>query len=219
MSQGDHVELLENCTIKRTRNGNVHITNCSSGFRPGLKFMWQSHHIVPVSAVADDHIKSNDVDNLNFIINCLCITPWDVNGKDNVIGLDTKWPYKLHPVNRHLPDNLPSHLIDHDLYTQEYYEYMEAAVWDQLKDRRQVHKLPHKSILNELNDASDYFRGELTARGARNGGTRVCWSNRFLPGMENFWYHPFSMAEDPRKRHPGIPNAWHWLDTVFNAIK
>jgi hypothetical protein len=180
--------------------------------------MWQAHHILPVSAVADSHIKASD-ENKKYIIRCLCITNWNVNAKANMLGLDTKWPYRLHPFNKELPNNLPSHLIDHNLYTQEAYEYMEANVWDTLKDAREIHKLKAAAILRELEGATDYFKGELTARGGRNRGTLLCWKNRFDPGMENTWYHPFSMADSPKSRHPGIPNAQHWVDTVFNIIK
>ncbi len=219
MADSDHIEKLSKCLIKRERNRNEHITNCSSGFRPALKFMWQSHHILPVSAVADAHIAASDPTNKEYIIECLCISDWNVNASANVIGLDTKWPYQLYPFNKSLPDNLPSHLIDHDMYTEESYEYMEANVWDELKDRRQIHKLAASSIVAELNAATDYFKGELTDRGNRNGGTLQCFQNRFLPGMESTWYFPFSMSASPRKRNPGIPNAQHWIDTLFNVIK
>ncbi len=234
MADSDHQEKLKDCVIKRTRNGNEHIKNCRDGYYPTtFRIGWQSHHILPVSALADGHIKAGS-DNKAYILDCLCITDWNVNASPNLIGLDTKWPYKLNLFASFpglnaawatgfaavpLPENLPSHLIDHDLYTAETYEYMNANVWDTLKDAREIHKLNPKSIKGELDDASTHFKGELKARGVRSGGTLHCWKNRFAPGMEETWYLPFSMSDSPRKRHPGAPSVQNWLSQLFATIK
>ena len=212
-----HIGKPEKCLIKRTRNGREHINNCSEGYRLGLG-LWQAHHILPVSALNSDKHISASPENLEYIVSCLCITDWNVNAEPNVIGLDNKVPYmfdKIYP----LPRNLPSHLIDHDHYTKESYDYMEANVWDSLKDAREVHKLDPKSIESQLNDATTYFKGEVEARGKRNNGTIWCWDHRFDTGMEEKWYVPFSMSDNPRKRHPGAKFVLQWLTNIFNVIK
>lgn len=213
-----HLELLEEKKIKRSRNHPEHITNCKDGYTPSLSFLWQAHHMLPISALNYEKHISAQGDNLIFIENCLRLTEWNINAEPNMIGLDTKWPYKLYPFHG-LPPNLPSHLIGHGDYTKESYEYMEANVWDTLKDAREIHKLDPYAIAGQLNAASKYFEGVLRSRGMREGGTIRCWRDRWDEGMEATWYMPFSMSDSPRKRHRGIPNAMPWLDKLFSAIK
>jgi hypothetical protein len=95
---------------------------------------------------------------------------------------------------------------------------MEANIWDTLKDNRTEHKLKPSTIVGQLNSASTYFKGLLKGRGMRSGGTIVCWKDRFNSGMEETWYLPFSMAESPRRRHPGAPSALNWLSRLFENL-
>ncbi len=180
--------------------------------------LWQAHHILPISALNSEKHISASKENLEYIEDCLCVTDWNINSTPNIIGLDNKMPYLfsgLYP----LPTNLPSHLIDHNHYTQESYEYLEANVWDALKDAREIHKLDARSIESELNAATEYFEGELRYRGSREKGTIWCWEHRFEDGMSDKWYIPFSMSDSPNRRHPGIKYVPQFLTNIFGMIR
>ena len=212
-----HLEEQEKCKITRTMKGRQHINNCNKGYRMG-QGLWQAHHILPISSLnSADHISANK-DNLEYLEKCICITDWDINAEPNMMGLDTKIPYRFEKIYP-LPRNLPSHLIGHTDYTAESYEYLEANVWDTLKDSREIHNLDPESIEEELKAASKYFDGELHDRGEREGGTLWCWDHRFDKDMENKWYYPFSMSASPRKRHPGIKFVSISLNKLFSIIK
>lgn len=217
MAASDHKQKPPKCQIKKTRNGREHIVNCKIGYMPGVG-LWQSHHLLPVSALnTEKHVAASDK-NKEFIEDCLWITDWNINATPNVYGLDNKVCYLWNSVFPQ-PRNLPSHLIDHNLYTKEAYEYMEANVWDTLKDEREVHKLDPRAIQQELNDASEYFKGEIEARGQREEGTLYCWQYRHEPEMADTWYIPFSMSDDPKPRHPGVKYVPPWLSKLFQAVR
>lgn len=219
--KGDHQGEAAECKIIRDPTDNYRYC-CKDGYRHsiGRWHLWQAHHILPISALKVHHIRAKRSENAEYIEKCLCITVWDINDELNLLGLDTKWPYYYDAsVGVPLPDNLPSHCIDHTRYCHESWDYMEAAVWDTLKDNREIHKLDPQSIEKELDDAVKYFKDELNYRGRRVYGTLKCWELRFDPTMEDKWYIPFSMCDDPPKRHPGVPtDCWKNLETVFASI-
>jgi hypothetical protein len=218
MAESDHKGETVDCQFVGEPNG-TYRQNCAAGYQPDWPRLWQAHHILPCGAVRDGHI-SGDADDIAYIRKCLCLTDWDINMRENLIGLDTKVIYNFYPVMPFpLPDNFPSHLVDHDLYSEESYKYMENNVWDTLHINRKVHKLEAKPIEAELNAARDYLKTKVYYRGLREGGSAWCFKNRFNDGMEDKWYYPLSMAETPRKRDPGISNKWPWLDTLFDVIK
>ena len=231
-----HIKRLSDCKIIKTYSSDYKTKCKGEGYTPGLfhNLLWQAHHILPCSALKSDHISARRTDNLIYIENCLCLTVWDINNKLNLIGLDTKWCYFLSSLSSltnklpriferfakekiPLPDNLPSHLIGHRKYCEETWQYMEACVWDTLKDRREIHKLDEKSIVQELDDAVKYFKRVVKDRGIREGGTRVCWKQRF---KQKRWYIPFALDEDPCARHPGVTDdAWEHFLNLFEKIK
>lgn len=53
-------------------------------------------------------------------------------------------------------------------------------------------------------DATTAFQKKLIKRGQRQAGTRTCWADRFKENGMKTWYYPFSMAQIPSPRPPGV---------------
>jgi hypothetical protein len=218
----DHKSLIIKSEITVIPVGIDHIKNCKTGYCTApFRWWWQAHHLIPVSALKNEHIAQNSED-LNFIWNYLFITDWDINAGPNMIGLDTKWPYYTQGFGKYpMPPNLPSHLIEHNQYTAYSYRFMSAKVWAKLKKQRRSadpHKLPTEGLKAQLEDGSKHFRFVVEAYGKREGGTLLCWSQRHQKAMEDKWYKPFSMGASPGKRHPGMPGTTY-LDKLFKKMK
>lgn len=203
-----HKKDPQSWKIKRRRNGNVHIRNCSSGYVSASKSFRQVHHVLPVTCLGDGSISaavSDDPVKLKVIRNCLKETVWDINAAPNCISLPLKPAYH----HKRAPPGwggLPCHQVDHPPYTKEVADDLKKKVWDPIA-RQAVKCADFKtSIAAALNAASDYWRGQLKGRGWRPigpaGGTEHCWEHRAEAEMENLWYLPFSMAADPTKRSP-----------------
>jgi hypothetical protein len=70
-------------------------------------------------------------------------------------------------------------------------------------DKRKSHDVNTDNIVAELKNCTSTFKGILTKRGLRNGGTQYSYENRFT---EPEWYAPFSMGANPTPRSPGGRN-------------
>lgn len=160
------------------------------------------HHIVCVSCVSDATIskKLKDDDNTQFIKNCLHITKWNINAKENWISLSLKraYAYKNAPSGW---DGFPCHQVDHNPhYTGKVSDYLTINIWDPSIEVAEDCEFDPVSLQSELEDASVFWFDFLTGRGTgedSNGkGTAESWKNR--AAIPNTWYIPFSM-------HPGIP--------------
>lgn len=233
MGTSDHDDGTPTGGFKGTRNGEEHIDNCEEGYTPDTRFdkrssapnakFWDSHHLVIISSVADAYIDVSKEDKV-YLKKCLGKTEWNINAGPNVMGLDTKWIYLKHARDPEtypeslLPDNLPSHRIDHPRYNREVYKYMHDEIWKTLKAKRKDHP-KGESLQAALEDASEHFKEELEDRGVLHGGTRHCWKNRHTEALKGAWYEPFSMAigDDPMPRRP-IPDNLKRYDQLFNAI-
>jgi len=216
--------------IKRRRDGNVHIRNCSSGYVNASKSFRQVHHVLPVTCLGDGSISkavNEDGDKLKVIRNCLKETVWDINAAPNCIGLPLKPAYH----HKRAPPGwggLPCHQVDHPQYTAEVADYLKSTVWDPISVQAEECADFKTSIAGQLDDASDHWRGQLKGRGWRPigpaGGTAHCWEHRADPGMEELWYLPFSMAAEPTRHSPpadfesfsGSMKAY--LRKIFTAI-
>jgi hypothetical protein len=182
---------------------------CSSGFQGTY---WEAHHIACNHAVEGRVIKVNRA----YVEDCLWITDWDLNDPDNLIGLPEYAQYKF--SSGASPQNYCAHDVDHntsDGYTEECKTWLKDNVWDTLNDKKKKHDVNAEAIRQQLVKCTSLFKGKLERRGIRKGGTLVCYRNRFEPGWEDKWYYPFSMADLPRKRHPGTKRD---LDKLFQQI-
>ena len=194
--------------------------NTDTGFTTGA---WEAHHILCYKSVRDREVGENQ----DFVEDCLWITDWDLNDAHNMVGLPKNSQYRL--TNGMVPLNLPSHQVDHntsDGYRNEVTMWIKTNVWDSLNDKKKDHEVNAKDIKDALKKGSDHFRKQLTLRGIREDGTLHCWQHRFPnppdPNDENYeqveeWYLPFSMADDPTPRNPGID--FSKLTGIFKKFK
>ncbi|WHZ21856.1 MAG: hypothetical protein OJF47_000968 [Nitrospira sp.] len=66
---------------------------CRHGYHDG---MWQAHHVLPgVTLQGATIAKQVNEEKAKYIENCKWITKWDLNAKDNMMGLPTIWDYIL----------------------------------------------------------------------------------------------------------------------------
>ncbi|MCC6418738.1 MAG: hypothetical protein IT429_10925 [Gemmataceae bacterium] len=206
MAKKKHKRDPEDWKIKRQRKGNVHITNCATGYRVPL--MSQIHHVVCVTCMQDGTIGKNvPTDQMEFIRKCLAMTEWDINAEPNDLGLPLKPAYYLRPNDGW--DGLPCHQVDHPQYTEDVSKYLNDNIWQPLIEARDWCSFDAATVIDELNGASDHYRAFLNERGQQRNGTRACWRNRF--NYEK-WYIPFSMD-------PGTPRARKAPPDVISAFK
>lgn len=186
-------------------------SKCTDGFTDGY---WEAHHVACNHAVEGRVIEKNK----DYVEDCLWITEWDLNNPDNLIGLPKNKQYRT--SDGKVPSNKCSHQVDHntsDGYTNECKQWLKDNVWDTLNDKRKKHENNAKNIKQQFEDCTDHFKALLDFRGIRKGGTLNCWDNRFNPDYKEKWYYPFSMGNDPRKRHPGVSS--NLLTNIFKQIK
>lgn len=200
--------------IRRSRNGQEHITSCNTGYYNDTRWFMQIHHILPVSSLQDAYIDKQlkSEDNLRIIRFCLGETEWNINASHNCIGL----PLKLAFVGRNPKrwGGLPCHLVDHNLYTDHMHKDLNKNVWQPALRQNVKCQFERDSLEPQLRGRSDFWRGWLKARGAQQGGTKYCWRNRHNPEMKYKWYIPFSMAvgKPPYRK---APVAWDNLPDSF----
>jgi hypothetical protein len=213
MAEDKHFKKTNERKSVLTRNTGYR-KNCSSGFVTGL---WQAHHVACHHAVDGREIED---EYLEYVENCLWITEWDLNASDNLVGLPVNIQYRM--SNGEVPVNYCSHQVDHNTsggYTDECKQWLKDNLWDTLKDKKKKHEVTAKSIASTLKKCTSTFKTKLTKRGKRNGGTKTCWKNRFKDSYENKWYHPFSMAAVPNKRHPGVDtDKWKKMVDIFKKL-
>jgi len=214
-SSSGHIEKYPERLSRLTKNS-TYRRNTTDGFTSGD---WQSHHIACEHAVAGRNMSDQ------FLEDCLWITDWDINNPDNLTGLPLNSQYRK--SNGLAPINLPSHQVDHntsDGYTEECKDWLKLNVWNTLVDKSKTHEINAESIKDQLEECSTVFTSKIKRRGMRgpkgHKGTLLCWQNRHNPSFENEWFKPFSMAEDPRKRHPGVPSSvWDKMSNIFKQLK
>jgi hypothetical protein len=208
--------------IKRDRKGDDHITaNGSKGY--AVKGYSQIHHIVPVTCLKDGTINQTvtKANEFQFIRCCLAETDWDINAKPNTVGLPLKNAFyeKKRLPQRKAWNGWPCHMVDHDLYYKDVSGYLQENVWEPLLEERKKCVFDPKSVLSELNGASDHFYAFLKDRGSNAcGGTMVCWDNRLNPNLAGTWFIPFSMGVNsirPRKPPSSLSDP---VSKLFEAL-
>jgi hypothetical protein len=200
-----HVTLPARCKSTLVRSSNYRAQCSDPVAMPDGTTPWrnQIHHILCEHAITDISPEDDDASGtkFKFIRDCLCIIKWDINDSSNLIGLPLKSAYITPRAT--VPEDLPCHNVDHNTstgYTYECKKWLHDNVWNSLVDRRKSHEVNAQNILDQLEACKTKFKGLITTRGARNGGTASSYKNR---KTEANWYHPFSMAKKPTPRSPG----------------
>jgi hypothetical protein len=163
----------------------------------------------------------NNEQNADLVKNCLKVTDWDINEKENCIGLPKKTVWSDEKNAPDGWDNLPCHQVDHNpYYTEEVSKDLKRLVWDPSIRAAKKCQFDPEDVKSLLEEASDFWRGELLDRGEREGGTKYCWKHR--KRLRNSWYMPFSMASEPIKRSPP-PEQFsgtmaEYLKAIFKVI-
>lgn len=201
----------------------------------------QFHHVLPVTSLSDAKINVKDKQK-DYIHNCMVMTEWDINKQPNMIGLPTKGPYlnadkatakgetlaNLMALDPALAEfgslpNLPCHLNDHDIYTQEVIDELNDVLWPNIKADPKDCKDQGKDIKSLLEARSKARKKFLIKKGKSYGGAAKCWINRETT-KRSVWFIPMSMADDHRECEPP-PNynkrgrgvkAKKWLTDVFS---
>lgn len=225
----NHKKPLGKKQIKKSRNGKEHINNCSTGYPATGGFYRNVHHIVCVACVSDATIskKLQDDDSTQFIKDCLHITKWNINAKENCISLPLKraYAYKKAPSGW---DGFPCHQVDHNPhYTGAVSEDLKKKIWNPSIKKGEKCEFDPKSLQSLLEKRSDWWRTFLESRGQggdSNGvGTADSWKNR--KKNPDTWYIPFSMHPDKPTRRKAPPD-WDdfsasmkkYLKQIFLAI-
>lgn len=193
------------------------------------------HHILPISTLQNDSITIKS--KLDFILDSMAVTEWDINNKLNLIGLPLKRVYLS--ADKYLKDNktatyrellgldpgkeekgsipnLPCHQVDHDKFNAGIIKYLNRTIWKPLTPSSPCTD-ESKELKEMLDAASNKFRKWLEARGKQNNGCAYCWENREIIPT---WYVPFSMRigkPEPRKPPPNFHQkvVRNWLRGLF----
>ena len=207
----------------RHKQGRKHITNCKRvkiGYYQESKKFTQIHHIVCLAAMTDARIAKNVTDKgeMQFIKECLKLSKWNINDAgdqvntdSNVVGLPLKIAFVKKPAAQW--DGWPCHQVEHNpLYTTAVSDRLYEQVWKQaLGWRKKCQDCQKECLINadtleeQLNRESKFWYDFLDERGKEEGGTAVCWRDRWTK-KKDVWYIPFSMALDPKPRDP--PPNW-----------
>jgi len=168
----------------------------------------QIHHILVCYLFKHARILealNSDAQKAEYCNDCLWVTEWDINGKENLIGLPVWSTYTILYKNQaaqppNSPTNLPCHTRGHGGkkgYSIDVRIWLKTNIWDGLSVKQEPHPKDLETILEQLKEGEEAWRDELEDRGTRQGGTWNAWVNRrTLPK----WYEPFSMAENPKPR-------------------
>jgi hypothetical protein len=172
-------------------SADVYRGNSKTGYTQGD---WQAHHILCEHALGSRTFDDADQE---FAEECLWVTEWDLNASPNMIGMPVRSDFRR--ANGAMGMNICSHANDHNTtggYTEECKDFLQEKVWNKIKKGKKGHTTSPTDLAGVLNGASTYFRGQLTARSLREGGTLLAWTQRHEPGWPARWYRPFSMAND-----------------------
>jgi hypothetical protein len=187
---------------------------CKDWFCKGL---WQAHHIACHHALGGRKIEKKY---LRYVEDCLWITEWDLNASANLVGLPLNMQYRMKDGAE--PTNRCSHQVDHNTkggYTDECKQWLQTNLWDTLKNMQKKHDVQAQDIKSTLEKCTSTFKGKLTRRGKRQGGTVKCWDNRQKPSYAKKWYFPFSMADPPNHRDPGPDtHLWKKMKGIFGLL-
>jgi hypothetical protein len=209
--------------IKRNRDGDTHIKNCSRGYNPRSSSFRQVHHVLPVTSLSDGTISTllGAAAKFKLIRTCLQVTDWDINASPNCVGL----PLKRAFGDARAPntwDGWPCHQVDHPPYTNEVNSDLKDSIWDPVCAAAKKCEFEVTDLLGMLQDREEFWFDELKERGGRKKGTKYCWKHR--DALDDTWYIPFSMASSPTKRSP--PKDWKkfsgslqaYLQKIFTAL-
>jgi hypothetical protein len=200
---------------------------CGNNFQATGKPSWgwpsQAHHLLPCSCVNAEILGKHGIQGV------LRSTTWCINAKANMLGMPTwghtvQWycviqlstaTFRFMSAARGAPpwENLPQHLVDHDLYNVEVSGRLRSvAIGWEVQD----HKVKANEIAGDLKGLSDTMLTDLKERGERNGGTHSCWMEaKRTQGQHPGWYEPFSMSDTPREK----PFPGRVSDTIESIIK
>jgi hypothetical protein len=218
MGKDDHEERLGPRKSVLWRD-NAYRDRCS----PGRMKLWEAHHILCNHAMEgyEEAIKDMSKSDQKYIKDCLWITDWDLNNKGNMVALPENQEYE--DRKGRYPNNKCSHQVDHNTqggYTEEVKMVIRGNVFETLAADREKHELSAEDIAQLLKDVTSHFKDELRRRGRRNGGTKICWKNRWKKddSYKFKWYYPFSMADDEMVRMRGRGVDKSSLDEIFKLL-
>jgi hypothetical protein len=212
MGKKDHKALGPTCDGRITKDGVDYRSPCPEYIDPDTgqkhKFPtkdkpWRNeiHHILCEHAITDFGAYDAQSD---FIRDCLCDTPWDINSVKhngeghNLLGLPLKPAYRKSYGRE--PVNLPCHDVDHPEYTEEVQQWLEENVWKSLAKKTNKHDVDLTDLATQLRRCTSHFKRALKRRGRRNGGTVKSWQNQ--TEQKATWFLPFSLSKNPRRRVP-----------------
>lgn len=215
----DHMDVPdepERSVITKSSTYYDYTKDWDSGSKP---WPCQAHHILPGACFSIGNILCDPKDKKFYIIRCLLVSKWNLNGgsrheglqggegANNMVRLPTSRAYKKtyaatlakfkkgHPVNECMHGW--GGWSEHYLYNKEVTQWLNDNIWSTLQEDKVKHKGKGKDILSQLKGGQDHFRGELVRRGSRttpkgNSGTIDCW----LDKKDKNRSLPFSMAND-----------------------
>lgn len=185
---------------------NDYIGNCKPVAWEGVTFLqkgkkgpyekkYEAHHILCVAPVT----KCLQIKKLETVIPQ---TNWCINAKPNMIampvwGHTVKWYTTNGDSIRPAFADLPLHNRNHN-GTFGYIEEIESALISLAADvDEQKCEVAASQLAKDLDDLSEEWRGNITTRGQRTGGSGKGTHDGWLAGIrgEKEWYIPFSMAK------------------------
>ncbi len=211
MAEGDHIrgEKKGKFCACAVSGGEC---ECTNDFQKTGAATWgkpsQAHHLLPCSCVNAEILGKHGIQGV------LRSTEWCINAKPHMLGMPTwgntvQWycaidlsseTWRYMTATRAAPawENIPQHLVDHDLYNVEVSSHLRSvAIGWEVQD----HKVKANEIAGDLNGLADLMDSELKTRGQRNGGTHECWMEaKRKNGIHPGWYEPFSMSDTPREK-------------------
>ena len=203
--------------IQRDRKGDNHKQWCTLGYCKSAGTLisgdyTQIHHRICVQQMKDADIsaKVKDTGQMEFIVECLKLTDWDINQDHNTVGLPRKRAF-ADPAAPTAPGPAgfgvwPCHQVEHNLYNAQLQTDLNRNVWQQVLENREMCTECNKecnikaaSVVTQLKGESKRLLTFLTERGhGTNCGmatpqpTGWAWPNRH--SIQKDWYKPFSMS-------------------------
>jgi hypothetical protein len=192
---------------------------------------YEAHHLLCVSSVSKELVANENIDSI------VRETVWCINADVNMLGMPL-WGHTVKyyctitaaggaiaNVSPPAPPfaNIPQHDWDHNCklgYRHETDEAMKGLAKD-VQDAG--HEFSGQNLKGELESLSKQFRGELSSRGGRNGGTHNAWQQGSKQPTSR-WYEPFSMASTANLTEKGFPvrdfdnKVAAWIKRIAAAI-
>lgn len=248
MGKEKHMTDPADWKFNRNRKGDDHIHNCDSGYLKGpssategaqlvlgertsparivyggkARSIVEVHHLLCVHACSDATLPegvASDAAKREFIRKSLAITDWNINCRDNNIGLPRKWIYVIDVQNHTGWGKLPCHQVDHDMYLNSVKDWVTTEIWNKMlqnKTDSNCENMQGSAVVKLFEKGSSTWRKHLNKRGRKYGGTKAsldyCIEGPQDPVREANWYIPFSMAElesevRPRAKPPIIKGS------------